>query len=176
MKLRITLLVAAAALAGAARAQVPIGPFPGTINENFNAMVPGSYVGFAGFGGVAGFNRLNVGGLLVVNNNAGLLPMIDPPNNMFGRGTDVQIRFQSVWRLFGGGFRVPNAGIAVTMATFQFYRFGFPVGVPVSAPVNMAGWVWIGYDTSGIGGYDEVRIFGNGALPGYVGMDLLRSG
>ncbi|MBX3119254.1 MAG: hypothetical protein KF784_09325 [Fimbriimonadaceae bacterium] len=175
MKLRILLLVAMAAFAVSVRAQVAIGPFAGAINENFNAMVPGSYVGFAGYAGAGGFNRLNVGGLLVVNNNPGLLPMVDAPNNMFGRGTDVQIRFQQVWKRFGGVFRVPNAGIVVTTATFQFYRFGLPVGVPVAAPVNMAGWVWIGYDCGPIGGYDEVRIYGNGTLPGYVGMDLLRS-
>ncbi len=91
---------------------------------------------------------------------------------MFGRGTDVRIDFSSVRRLFGGYFRVPNAGIAVPDATFVFYKGGAFIGAAV-VPVNNGAWAWAGYDLSGLGGYDRVEIIGSGSLPGYVGMDVM---
>ncbi len=175
MKLnRMLVAVASLAVVGVAQAQVAIAPFAPAITENFNAIPLGSVPNFIGYGGLGQFSRIGVGGLLHVDNNPLLLPPISG-NAMFGRGVDVQIRYANVWRLWGGWFRVPNAGIAVTTMTVQFWRMGVPVGVLVMAPVNNAAWQWHGWDTSAIGGYDMVRIFGNGSLPGYVGMDDMRS-
>ena len=135
-------------------------------------MVAGSYTNFVGFGGQAGFTRVVPANGLIVNNNPATLPPISMPNDMFGRGADVRIRFQSPHKWFGGMFRVPNAGIAVNMATFRFFQGAVLVGVAVG-PVNNAAWTWHGYDLSSLGGYDRVEILGNGGLPGYVGMDNL---
>lgn len=173
-QLRTFVALATLSIVGASQAQAPIAPFLPAITENFNLIAPGSYANFIGYGGQGGFNRIGVGGLLVVTNAPALLPPISG-NAMFGRGVSVQIRYQQVWRLWGGWFRVPNAGIAVNTMTVQFWRTGVMVGVAVMAPVNNFAWQWRGWDTSAIGGYDEVRIFGNGSLPGYVGMDDMRT-
>jgi hypothetical protein len=174
MKLRNTLVVLAAfGAVAAANAQVSILPFLATSTENFNSTALGSYMGFPGFAGQGGFARIGTQGLLHVTNNPALLPPVSG-NAMYGRGVDVQIRFQGVRKRFGGVFRVANSGIPVTMMTVQFYNGGFPVGVPVTATINNTSWQWRGWDVSGVGGYNEVRIFGNGSLPGYVGMENLR--
>ncbi len=67
-----------------------------------------------------------------------------------------------------------NAGFVVPSVTFQFYRFGSPVGVAVTTPINNTSWTWSGWNLSQVGGFDEVRIYGNGPMPGYVAMDNLR--
>lgn len=160
---------------GAAKAQTPIPVFLPTIGESFNFIPVGAYPNFVGFAGQGGFNRIGTGGLLVVNNNPALLLPISG-NDMFGRGVNVQIRYKKVWKQWGGHFRVPNAGIAVTAMGVRFFKAGLPVGVGVFAPINNAAWLWRGWDLSGVGGYDEVRIYGNvAASPGYVGMENLRS-
>lgn len=136
-------------------------------------MVAGPYLGFAGFGGTAGISRIGVAGALIVNNNPAILPPFSRPNDMFGRGCNVRIRFQNVRSRFGGRFRVPWAGVAVNAMRVFFYRNGVLIGVPVVAGVNNLGWQWRGWSLAALGGFDEVRIFGNGRLPGYVGMDHL---
>lgn len=156
-----------------ASAQIPTPVFAGPPGENFDAIVPGAYVGFAGFAGLAGFARIGAAGAMLVNNNPGILPPFSRPNDMFGRGCDVRIRFQNVYKKFGGRFRVPWAGVAVNWMRVFFYKGGVLVGVPVGAPINNAAWQWRGWDLANLGGFDEVRIFGNGRLPGYVGMDHL---
>jgi hypothetical protein len=164
------------AIAAAASAQVPIPAFVGPHNENFDAMAVGSYAGFSGFGGLAGIGRIGTGGALIVNSSTAILPPFSRKNDMFGRGVDVRIRFQSVHKRFGGRFRVPWAGVPVTWMRVFFYKGGLLVGAPVGAPVNNAAWQWRGWDLGPLGGFDEVRIFGNGTLPGYVGMDSLTAG
>lgn len=158
---------------GTASAQVPTPVFAGPPGENFDAILPGAYVGFAGFAGLAGFARIGVAGALIVNNSAALLPPFSRPQDMFGRGCDVRIRFQNTHKKFGGRFRVPWAGVPVTWMRVFFYKGGVLVGVPVGAPINNAAWQWRGWDLTNLGGFNEVRIFGNGRLPGYVGMDNL---
>ncbi len=176
MKLTRTLVATATLFAiGAANAQVFIpAPFLPTIGESFNFIPLGSYPNFIGFAGQGAFNRIGTGGLLLVNNG----PMLPPigGNDMFGRGVNVQIRYRRVWKQWGGHFRVPNAGIAVTAMGVRFFRAGLPVGVGVNAPINNVIWQWRGWDLGALGGYDEVRIYGNvPASPGYVGMENLRS-
>lgn len=176
MKLRNSLVVLAAiGTVAAAHAQSPITPFLASSGETFNMVTPGSYMNFPGFSGQGTFNRIGTGGLLLVTNNPALLPPVSG-NAMFGRGVDVQIRFQGVRKRFGGLFRVATSGVPVTMMTVQFYNAGSPVGIPVTAAVNTTSWQWRGWDVGSLGGYDEVRIFGNGSLPGYVGMENLRRG
>jgi hypothetical protein len=176
MKLRNTLVVLAAiGTVAAAHAQVSVLPFLASSGETFNAVPAGSYMNFPGFLGQGTFNRIGTGGLLLVTNNPALLPPVSG-NAMFGRGVDVQIRFQGLRKRFGGLFRVATSGVPVTMMTVQFYNAGSPIGVPVTAPVNSTSWLWRGWDVGSLGGYDEVRIFGNGSLPGYVGMENLRRG
>lgn len=175
MKLNRTLVATATlfVVSAAAKAQTPIlAPFAPTIGETFNTIALGSYVGFVGFSGQGAFSRIGTGGLLMVQNTPMLTPISG--NDMFGRGVNVRIRYQSVWKQWGGHFRVPNAGIAVTAMGVRFFRAGLPVGVGVFAPINNGAWLWRGWDLSAVGGYDEVRIYGNGSLPGYVGMENIR--
>lgn len=169
---KILLGCAALAAVSVANAQIPVGAFAGPL-ENFDAMVPGSYTGFSAWAGLAGISRIGTGGALIVNNNPGLLPPFSVKNDMFGRGVNVRIRYQSVHKRWGGRFRVPWAGIAVNWMRVFFYKGGVLVGAPVGAAVNNAAWLWRGWDLGPLGGYDEVRIYGNGSLPGYVGMDHL---
>lgn len=169
-------IVVLAATIASVHAQAFTGPFPPMATENFDTMIPNSYVGFPGFAGTAGLSRIGTGGLLMVNNSAAILPPLTGANDMFGRGVNVRIRFQSVRKRFGGFFRVPNAGIAVTMMGVRFFKAGVPVGVPVMATINNTTWQWRGWDVGYLGGYDEVRIYGNGSLPGYVGMDRMATG
>lgn len=177
MKLTRTLVaMATLGVIGTACSQTPIPfPFAPIIGETFNPIPVGAYTNFVGFSGAGMFQAIGTGGLLAVNNNPALLPPI-AGNDMFGRGVNVRIRYASVWRQWGGHFRVPNAGIAVNTMFVRFFRFGAPVGVTVSAPVNNLAWQWRGWNLTALGGYDEVRIFGNvPASPGYVGMENLRS-
>jgi hypothetical protein len=171
MHLRNTLVVfGAIALSAGAHAQTPIGPFLGIPTENFNAIPVNVYPSFVGFGGNGLFTSLNTGGAMFVQNTT-LLPPITG-NAMFGRGTDVRIQFGNIRNRFGGSWRVAGGGIVVTGMTVRFLRLGVPIG-SATAPINMASWQWRGWD---LGGYDEVQIFGNGAQPGYVGMENMRRG
>lgn len=160
---------------GIANAQTFIpAPFVPTIGETFNAIPVGAYTNFVGFGGVGLFSRIGTGGMLAVNNNPAILPPISG-NDMFGRGVNVRIQLKQVRKRWGGHFRVANAGIAVTAMSVRFFKAGLPVGVAVSAPINNAAWQWRGWDLSAVGGYDEVRVYGNvPAAPGYVGMENIR--
>lgn len=173
-QIRTLVAIAGLSIIGAAQSQVAIPPFAPTISENFNAIPLGSVPSFIAYGGMGQFSRIGLGGLLHVDNNPVLLPPISG-NAMFGRGVDVRIRYANAWKYWGGWFRVANAGIVVNTMTVQFWRLGVPVGVAVMAPVNNVAWNWRGWDVGVVGGYDEVRIFGNGSLPGYVGMDEMRS-
>lgn len=164
-------LASVASVGYVAQAQVPIGPFVSPTQELFDTLAPTSYVSFPAFAGAGAFSRIGVGGLLVVTNNAALLPSITAPNAMFGRGVDVNVRFATRYKRFGGWYRVPNAGVPVTTVKFVFYQGAVPIGVSVGGPVNMFGYTWYGYDLGPLGGYDRVEIYGNGPLPGYVGMD-----
>lgn len=173
MKMRIALLALTCMIGAAANAQVSSAPFPPILTENFNTTAPGPYISFPGFGGNAVFQRIG-NGQLVVNNNPTVLPIFNPPHNMYGYDANVRIKFNAIWRRFGGGFRMANMGVLVTTATFRFFKAGLPVGVAVSAPISSTGWTWIGWNCNPIGGFDEVRIFGNGPIAGLVGMDTLR--
>jgi hypothetical protein len=173
-KNKVALTALTVIAAGFASAQTPIlAPFAPTIGETFNSIPLGSSPSFVGYSGAGALSRLSLTGLLLVTN------VIVPPisgNAMFGRGTNVRIRYQQVWKQWGGHFRVPNAGIAVTAMGVRFYRAGVPIGVSVFAPINNTSWQWRGWDLGSLGGYDEVRIYGNvAASPGYVGMENLRS-
>ncbi len=174
--IRTTLIAFSVVATGVASAQTPIfAPFAPTIGESFNTIPITSYVSFVGYSGGGLLSRLNLTGLMMVTNNPALLPPISG-NAMFGRGTNVRIRYQQVWKQWGGHFRVPFAGIAVTGMGVRFFKAGVPVGVAVFAPINNATWNWRGWDLGSVGGYDEVRIYGNVlASPGYVGMENLRS-
>lgn len=175
MKIRHMMAVTASLfVVASASAQIPIGPFTPAAMEKFEGLAPTSYIGFSGFAGLAGFGRIGGPGLLVVNNAAAILPAASPPHTMFGRGANVKIRMQSVRKKFGGVFRVPAAGVAVTTMYVRFRRAGAFVSPWLSAPISGAAWAWRGWDVGVVGGYDEVYIYGNGATPGYVGMDNLR--
>jgi hypothetical protein len=157
-----------------ASAQLPIGPFPPALGESFDTYAPGAYAGMMSFGGPAIISRIGTGGLLMVNANPAVLPPISAPNDLFGRGVDVRIRFKGVWQRFGGYFRVPNLGNPVNLMRVDFLFNGALVGSAI-APVNNLGWQWRGYDLL-MPSFNEVRIFGNGLNPGYVGMENLRIG
>lgn len=154
------------------RAAVPIGVFASPTQERFDALAATTYASFTGFSGMAGFSRIGTGGLLLVNNAPAILPPLSLANDMFGRGVNVNIRFQKQYKQFGGYFRVPNAGVVVSVARFDFYRGGLFVAT-VTRAVNNLSWQWAGWDLGPDGGFDRVEIRGNGALPGYVGMDNL---
>lgn len=180
MNTRTTILkaVAAASLFGAiglAQAQIfiavpfpPSAPIPNNA-ETFDAIAPGSYMSFPAMGGAAGVARIGTGGLLMIDN--AILPGLSLPNSCWGRGVDVQWRFQSLKRFFGGFFRVPNAGVAVNAMIVRFWNGAAPVGAAVM-PVNNAAWQWRGWYVPAR--FDRVEIFGNGGTPGYVGMDNVR--
>jgi hypothetical protein len=170
--LRLLCLSLVASVAYVAHAQVPFGPFVSPTQERFDALAPGGYAGFAGFGGAGVLTRIGAGGALFVNNNPGILPSLTFPNAMFGRGVNVRIAFAQRRKRFGGYFRVPFAGVPVNMAMYRFYQGAVLVAVTI-APVNNAGYLWRGWDLGAIGGFDRVEIFGNGGIPGYVGMDNL---
>jgi hypothetical protein len=166
-------VTALGAVVSANAALIAIGPFASPNLESFDALAPGAYGGFAGMAGFAGFSRVPVVNGLQVGGGA-VLPPLSAPNAMFGRGTNVMIRLQADRRKFGGYFRVPNAGIAVTQARFIFRNAGGGiVGVAV-APVNAAAWQWRGWDSTIP--FRSIEIQGNGVLAGYVGMDLVRVG
>lgn len=152
-------------------ALIPIGPFASPKIENFDALAPGSYAGFPAMAGFAGISRTPASNALLVGGGA-VLPPLSAPNAMFGRGTDVFIRFQADRKQFGGYFRVPNAGINVTHATYIFRNAAMAVVGVVVAPVNPFGWQWRGWRSTIP--FRSVEIRGNGALPGYVGMDAIR--
>ncbi len=174
MKTTRTLVALSTLLAiGAANAQTPIPvPFAPTIGETFNAIPLGPHVSFIGFAGQGQFSRIGLGGFLRVNN----LPLLAPISgrDMFGQNVNVRIRYQHPWKQWGGHFRVPNLGVGVTAMGVRFFRAGLPVGVGVFAPINNAAWQWRGWDLGALGGYDEVRIYGNAAVPGFVGMENIR--
>lgn len=155
---------------GANAVLVPIAPFGTPKTEHFN-LAAGAYAGFPGFAGFGGFSRVPAANALVVT-GAPILPPLSAPNAMFGRGTNVMIRFQAPQTRFGGHFRVPNAGIAVNQAKFIFRNAGGAiVGIAV-APVNNLAWQWRGWGSTIP--FQSVEIDGNGPIPGYVGMDYLR--
>lgn len=169
LKLRATLVCAA--LGGALSAQailVPIFPFMPSHMETFDAMVPNSYAGFAGMGGFAGFARMPAVNAMHVT-GAPLLPPLSMPNAMYGRGTDVMIRLQQPRKRFGGWFRVANAGVTVTQATFTFRNTSMVVVGTATVPVNTGAWQWYGWFSTSP--FVIVEITGNGLSPGYVGMD-----
>ncbi|HRI44928.1 MAG TPA: hypothetical protein PLL78_00250 [Fimbriimonadaceae bacterium] len=149
---------------------VPIIPFPPTNMETFDTMPPGTYAGFAGMGGFAGFSRVPAVNAMQVGGGP-ILPPLSPPNAMYGRGTDVLLRFQAPRRRFGGWFRVANSGVVVTQATFIFRNSAsIIVGIAV-VPINTASWQWYGWFSTLA--FHSVEIQGNGTSPGYVGMDHL---
>lgn len=166
-------LTALGAVMSANAALAPIGPFATPNMESFDALAPGAYAGFPGMAGFAGFSRVPVANALHVGGGA-VLPPLTAPNAMFGRGTNVLIRLQADRKKFGGYFRVPNAGIAVTHARFIFRNAGGGIVGIVIAPVNNLAWQWRGWSSTIP--FRSIEIQGNGALPGYVGMDLVRVG
>ncbi len=172
-KLGIGLSVIGLALAAASHSQVAIGPFVGADQESFDTMVPGGYGAFIGFAGAGTFVKLGAGAM-VVNNVAATLNPRSVANDMYGSNANVRITFSQVRVRFGGYFRTPALAGAPTQMRVRFYRGGVAVGVMVSAPVDGLVWRWRGWDVTGLGGYDEVRIWGNAAAPGKVGMDDLQ--
>lgn len=165
-------VMAAAAAVSVANSQAPVGAFAGP-TESFESMAASAYLSFPGWAGGAIFSRIGVIGGLVVNATPAILPPFSGKQEMFGKGADVRIKFAGVHKKFGGRFRTPWAGVPVTWMRVFFYKAGVLVGVPVGASVNTLGWLWHGWDLGSLGGYDEVRIFGNGTKPGFVGMDCL---
>lgn len=164
----ITTLVTAAS----AVAQVPIAPFAPMPGETFDTKLPGTYASFPGFAAVGFFSTTGGTGGLQINNSVAILPFLSFANDMYGRGANVRIRFNGLRHRFGGYFRVPMTSVVVTSAKYEFYRTGVFIGSIVGA-VNNVAWLWHGYNLAALGGYDEVRISGNGSIPGYVGMDSL---
>lgn len=168
----LTLLAALATTVAAHAALAPIAPFASPKIEKFDALAPGAYAGFPGMFGFCGFGRIPAANALVVGGGA-VLPPFAGPNAMFGRGANVVIRLQADRRAFGGYFRVPNAGIAVTHAKFIFKNAGGGVVGMAIAPINNAFWLWRGWLSNVPFRIIEIHGVG-GALPGYVGMDDVR--
>lgn len=163
------------ALAAAGNSQIAIGPFVGADQESFDLLVPGSYGAFVGFAGAGTFVKFGGAlGALVVNNAAATLNPRSVANDMYGLNANVKITFSQVRHRFGGYFRTPALAGVPTQMFVAFYRAGVLVGVKVGAPVDGLAWRWRGWDVTGLGGYDEVRITGNAAAPGKVGMDDLQ--
>lgn len=170
--MRKLLCLLALTVASAIQAQVfPSGPFPAVppYIDGFDTLAPGSYLSFPMFGGNGAAARIGGVNALLVGNLGGAA--LTPPNYMFGRGADVQIKVAQPMKYFGGFFRVAPAGVVVTQIKFAFYdQFNVFIGsVTVPCP---AGWAWIGWKTSPL--WQRVEIYGNGALPGYVAMDEIR--
>lgn len=173
--LKLIVGLAAFGAVAAAYSQTAIGPFFSPLQERFDTTPVNTYVAFPGFFSLASVQRIGTNGLLVVHNNPAFAPSISAPNNMWGRGVDVQIKMLfGTWNRFGGGFRMVNAGLFIPSVTFRFLRNGNPVGVPVTTPINNLNWVWSGWNLASLGGFDEIHITGNGPIPGYVAMDNLR--
>lgn len=162
-------------VAGLAFGQTPVPPFPPSFPivqhvENFDSFAPGVHPFVSGFGStgtVAPFPS----GLVFIDNS--ILTGLSLPNSCWGRGNDIEIRWTSNRRFFGGWFRVPSAGIAVSAMIVRFYQGIVPVGTAI-AGVNMTSWLWRGWFVGA--GFNRVTIHGNVAPPtGYVGMDNLRT-
>lgn len=170
MKKIITL--AFLAVAGASQAQVfPSGFFPTAAPwiDGFDTLISGSYISFPMFSGNGGAARIGAMNAMVVSNMGGVA--LTPPNYMFGRGTDVQMKVAQPMTYFGGFFQLAPAGVLVTQIKFAFYdSFNNFIGsVVVPCP---GGWTWIGWKT--VPQWQRVEIYGNGILPGYVAMDEIR--
>lgn len=149
-------------------------PFPPSVPfannfENFDAMTAGSYTSFPAMAGAAWVARIGTGGLLHIDGT--LLPALSPPHSMWGRGVDVLWRFSTTKRWFGGFFRAVAAGFPVTAMTVRFFNGAMPVG-SVVVPISTTSWGWRGWIVPCQ--FDRVEIYGNGSLPGYVGMDDIR--
>lgn len=181
------LLVFSLFCGAAARAQAPIGAFTPLLSENFDPHGAGISPGFKGFPATPGgpffaqILPLQHTQNLVINNRQNVLPPIGT-HNLYGDGNDVQILFtldEGMLTKFGGQFSRTNIAVNATTAVFQFFAHGAPVGNPMTVTLpptggpGMAFYVFVGFDLSAVGGYDEVRIIGNGFFPGYIGMDDL---
>lgn len=181
MKLRKIACLALLALVGAASAVVfPVGPFPPSPPaannfENFDAIPPGSYVSFPAMNGFAAFARIGGANALVVDN--GIMPGLSAPNSMWGRGCDVEFRYNGLRRRFGGFMRQVPVGPNPNGVLVQFYQGAVLVGAAV-APIAIGGgpWVpgmWRGWFSTVP--FNRVLIIGlGGTLPGYVAMDNVR--
>lgn len=190
MRIQAAALLAIGILCGAnAQAQTPIGhAFPAIFTEDFDLKTAGIGPGFTGFkaspsgGDVATITALQQTQNLAINNRQNVLPPIGV-NNLYGIGNDVRIQFGEGIALtrFGGQLSRTNIAVGVSTVTMQFLANGVQVGntmtvaLPPTGGPGTSAYVWIGFDTSAIGAFNEVRILGNGTSPGYVGMDSLRA-
>lgn len=169
----LTLVMALVALCVvSAHALVPIGVFPPTAIENFDALVVDTYDEIKGFSGMGQFTRMPNSQILRVASNPVMLPPLSWPNIMAGQDTDVRIEFETPLNRFGGYFRALNFGVVIDSIKIAFYLEGVLVG-SASVRIDNNNWSWIGYDVSVVGGYDMVEIYSGGPPRGYVGMDDL---
>jgi len=170
MKLRNVLTVALSVLTiQAALAQVPIPPtgIAWTSMESFERLSTSSeYFHFGGFGGTALFQRAG-GGWLRASSTA-----YSGTQGMFLDQTDLTIGFATRKRTFGGYFL--SVDPSTTGMYVTFYRSGLVVGVTVLTSLSRTTWGWRGWDLGALGGFDRVRIVGNGSFAGMITMDALR--
>ncbi len=166
MKRNLILLFTGATIAANA-VVFPFPNFPTTPNwkEKYDSLAPGAYANFPIFSGNGIANRIGIGGALNVGPP---LNPFTPPNGMFGRNVDVEIRVNASLRFFGGRFVQAPFGFTVTQATFKFYDVNnIFIGSGV-APIT-PNWTFIGWIT--FPKWTRVEIIGNASQPGYVGFD-----
>lgn len=149
--------------------QVPVGPtgIAWTATESFEALSSSSeYLHFGGFGGTATFQRYG-GGWMRATSSA-----YSGSQGMFLDQTDLTIGFASPKRTFGGYFLSVDS--ATTGMYVSFYRGSRLVGVTVLTSLSTSRWSWRGWDLTALGGFDRVRIVGNGGFAGMINVEALR--
>ncbi len=156
---------------GAQATVVGVAPFTGLYLENFDSLAPGSYTTLSVFSGNGVLSRIGTGGAMVVGGGTAL-PPFSLPNAMFGRGVDTRWVVNTPVTRFGGLFRMANAGVTVTMASFKFYDASNVLVGAATAPINPTSWQWIGWRSTVP--FVRVDVSGNGSLNGYVGQDNIR--
>lgn len=170
MKLRYVLTGTLGVLAiQSALGQVPVAPtgIAWTATESFETLSSTTgFFHFGGFGGTATFQRYG-GGWMCATSSA-----YSGSQGMFLDQTDLTIGFSSPKRTFGGYFL--SVDPSTTGMYVTFYRGGRIVGVTVLTSLSTSRWSWRGWDLTVLGGFDRVRIVGNGSLAGMINVDALR--
>ncbi len=159
----IALLVAQSALAQKA---IKPGDVVWSSYEHFES-VSGFYTYFPGFSGTAMVQRYGGGMIQVTTSDC-----YSGVKSIYGDQTDVAVVWPSVKQAFGGYFK--SCDIWTTGMWVTFYRAGLQVGITQFVSVSTLGWSWKGWNLNTLGGFDAVKIVGNGGFAGFIKMDGFR--